>query len=253
MPLTVATWNVNGVRARREQLLEWLDDTRPDILCLQEIKAPVDKVPADLLELPGYRARWHGAGGYSGVALLLDQERFPDPITFSHPEFDEDERVVVAETGQLTVASIYVPNGGRDLPGKLRFLESMRTYTEGLLRSGRSVLLCGDMNVARTDADIHPKERRTNKPLVGTLPEERDLFESILDHGLVDVGRALDPDNDQLFTWWAPWRNLRQRNIGWRIDYVLASTDLYAEASACEVLREVGTSDHGPVVARFET
>ena len=252
MSLTVATWNVNGVRARREQLLDWMAEAQPDVLCLQEIKAPLDKIPPDLLDPPGYHARWHGEGGYSGVALLLRHDRFCGSVTFSHPEFDADARIVEARADGLVVASIYVPNGGRDLPAKLSFLEAMRTYAEALLESGQSILLCGDMNVARTDADIHPKERKGGKPLVGTLPEERALFESILESGLVDVGRALDPENQELFTWWAPWRNLRARNIGWRIDYVLASQDLHGRAERCEVLREVGTSDHGPVVATFE-
>lgn len=251
MPLTVATWNVNGVRARREQLLEWMRDAEPDVLALQEIKASVDKIPEDLLHIPGYHSCWHGAGGYSGVALLVRQDRFPGPVTFYHPEFDVDQRVVEVQLGNLVVASVYVPNGGRDLPAKLLFLEAMRTHAQNLLESGRSVLLCGDLNVARTDADIHPKERRGNKPLVGTLPEERALFASLLDTGLVDVGRALDPENQELFTWWAPWRNLRARNIGWRIDYVLASRDIFEQAADCRVLREVGSSDHGPVVATF--
>jgi exodeoxyribonuclease-3 len=95
---------------------------------------------------------------------------------------------------------------------------------------------------------VHPKER---KAVIGQLPEERALFERLLAQGLVDVGRALDPNNDGLFTWWAPWRNMRQRNIGWRLDYVLASTALAARAVSCPVAREVGTSDHAPVVATF--
>jgi exodeoxyribonuclease-3 len=114
---------------------------------------------------------------------------------------------------------------------------------------GRQLVLCGDMNVARTDRDVHPKERKPN--VIGQLPEERALIERILSRGLVDVGRALDPDNDGLFTWWAPWRNLRQRNIGWRLDYVMASEPLFARGASCEVLAQFGTSDHAPVVATF--
>jgi exodeoxyribonuclease-3 len=105
------------------------------------------------------------------------------------------------------------------------------------------------LNVARSDRDIHPKERKPNQ--VGARPEERSLFEQILSQDLVDVGRALDPENDNLFTWWAPWRNLRQRNIGWRIDYVLATSRIAAAAKSVVVQREVGTSDHGPVIADF--
>jgi exodeoxyribonuclease-3 len=96
---------------------------------------------------------------------------------------------------------------------------------------------------------VHPKERKPNQ--VGTRPDERALLTSLVGTGFVDVGRALDPDNDELFTWWAPWRNLRQRNIGWRIDYVLASRPLAANATRAASLREFGTSDHAPVVAHF--
>jgi exodeoxyribonuclease-3 len=110
--------------------------------------------------------------------------------------------------------------------------------------------MCGDLNVARTDMDVHSKERKPRA--IGQLPEERALIERIASRGLVDVLRALDPDNAELFTWWAPWRNMKQRNIGWRLDYVLAAQPIAARASSCVVHREVGTSDHGPVVAVFD-
>jgi exodeoxyribonuclease-3 len=112
------------------------------------------------------------------------------------------------------------------------------------------VVFCGDLNVAHREIDVHPKERKDT--VIGQLPEERALFDRLLAEGLVDLGRALDPDNDQLFTWWPPWRAMRQRNIGWRIDYVLASSAVAAKAVACAAYREVGTSDHGPVVADIE-
>jgi exodeoxyribonuclease-3 len=152
--------------------------------------------------------------------------------------------------GNLIVASIYVPNGGKDFPAKMRFLEAMDAYAAGACASHGATVLCGDLNVARTDRDVHPKERKPN--CIGQLPEERELLERILSRGLVDVGRALDPDNDGLFTWWAPWRNMRQRNIGWRLDYVLASTPLAGRARRCAVHRDFGTSDHAPVLAEFE-
>jgi len=150
---------------------------------------------------------------------------------------------------ELTVASVYVPNGGKDFPAKMRFLEAMDDYAASFQATGRLLVLCGDMNVARTDRDVHPKERKPRA--IGQLPEERALVERILSRGLVDVGRALDPDNDALFTWWAPWRNLRQRNIGWRLDHVFASRALAERATACPVQKDVGTSDHAPVVATF--
>ncbi len=246
--MKIATWNVNGIRARHDQLVQWVDRDRPDVVCLQEIKAAPDQLPGLLCDLDGYWCYWHGGKGYSGVALHVSKERWPDRPVFAHPEFDFEHRIVTANVGELTVASIYVPNGGKDYQAKLRFLRAMDEMARAARVDGRTLVLCGDLNVARTDRDVHPKER---KPVIGQLPEERDLLEAILAHGLVDLGRALAPDDDGLFTWWAPWRNMRQRNIGWRLDYVLASEALAARASACPVLRDVGTSDHAPVMASF--
>jgi exodeoxyribonuclease-3 len=115
--------------------------------------------------------------------------------------------------------------------------------------AGKVLLVCGDLNVAPTDRDVHPKERKPNA--IGQRPDERALFGKILAEGLVDVGRALDPDNENLFTYWAPWRQLKERNIGWRIDFVLASESLAKTAKAARVCREFGTSDHAPLVVDF--
>ena len=131
----------------------------------------------------------------------------------------------------------------------MKFLEAMDTYAGSFQSGGRTLVLMGDMNVARTERDVHAKERKPRA--IGQLPEERALIERILSHGLVDVGRQLDPDNDGLFTWWAPWRNLRQRNIGWRLDYVFASGALATRAIECPVQKDVGTSDHAPVIVSF--
>lgn len=249
MPLTVATWNVNGVRARAEQVLDWLARDRPDVVCLQEIKATPLQVPVPLAEHADYWSFWHGAGGYSGVCLLLKKARFPELPRFEHPSFDMETRVVTAEAGGMFFASIYVPNGGKDYAAKIAFLQGMRDWAGTLCEGARPTFLCGDFNIAREVRDVHPKERKPDQ--IGTRPEERELLEGILGHGLTDVGRALDPGNDDLFTWWAPWRNLRQRNIGWRIDYVAASTAAATTATKSEVLREYGTSDHAPVVVEF--
>jgi exodeoxyribonuclease-3 len=245
----VGTWNVNGIRAREAQVGEWLARERPDVVCLQEIKAPPARVPPSLAALPGYWCLWHADTAYSGVALLVRCELAPERPAFAHPPFDLETRIATADVGGVTFASIYVPNGGKDLAAKLRFLEAMERWAAAARAEGRSLVLCGDLNVARTDQDVHPKERKVGA--IGQLPEERALLEGILSHGLVDVGRALDPANDGLFTWWAPWRNLRQRNIGWRIDYVLASAGLAAGATRCTVLADFGTSDHAPLVAEL--
>jgi len=144
------------------------------------------------------------------------------------------------------VASIYVPNGGKDFRAKMAFLEAMDAMAASYQSSGRLLAFLGDMNVARTERDVHPKERKPRA--IGQLPEERALIERILSRGLVDVGRALDPDNENLFTWWPPWRDMRKRNIGWRIDYILASKSLAERATECRVLADIGTSDHAPVM-----
>jgi len=150
----------------------------------------------------------------------------------------------------VTIASIYVPNGGKDFVAKVRFLEAMDQFAADSQSAGKPLVMCGDMNVARTDMDVHPKERKPG--IVGQRADERALIERILSRGLVDVHRTLDPDNTDLFTWWAPWRNLKQRNIGWRLDYVFASESLASRATSCVVQREFGTSDHGPVIAVFD-
>lgn len=251
--MKVATWNVNGIRARAAQVQEWIARERPDVVCLQEIKAASDQIPAALCEMEGYWCYWHGGRGYSGVGLHVSKTISPDPPAFVHPDFNYENRIAAVRlTGGLddvTVASIYVPNGGKDFPAKMRFLEAMDEYAASFQRQGRQLVLCGDMNVARTDLDVHPKERKPRA--IGQLPEERALIERILSRGLVDLGRAFHPDDDGLFTWWAPWRNMRQRNIGWRLDYVFPSAALAARATACPVQKDVGTSDHAPVMATF--
>jgi exodeoxyribonuclease-3 len=252
--MKVATWNVNGIRARQGEVLEWIEREKPDVVCLQEIKASLDQLTFDLRDIEGYWGHWHGGKGYSGVALLFAKTFAPIGPSIVHPVFDFEQRVCAATVpttaGEMTFASIYVPNGGKDFPAKMGFLEGIDTWAAAAQAAGEALVICGDLNVARSDMDIHPKERKPNQ--VGARPEERAVFEQILAHDLVDVGRAMEPANDNLFTWWAPWRNLRQRNIGWRIDYVLATSRIATRARSIVVQREVGTSDHGPVIAEFD-
>ena len=258
--MKIATWNVNGIRARQAQVQEFIEKEQPDFLCLQEIKASLDQLPVWLCDIEGYWCYWHGGKGYSGVGLHVRKASFPERPAFHHPEFDYEHRIVSARLplptsagavgSAVTVASIYVPNGGKDFPAKMRFLEAMDAYAAEFDASGEPVVLCGDLNVALTDMDVHPKERRLNG--VGQRPDERALMQRILSRGLVDVHRRFEPDNPDLFTWWAPWRNMKQRNIGWRLDYVFAARPLAERAVSCIVQREVGTSDHGPVIASFD-
>lgn len=248
--MKLSTWNVNGIRAREAQFLEWIRTERPDIICLQEIKASPLQVPPTLLDLEDYWCTWHGLGGYSGTALHLRKEAFPSQPEFFHPDFDFENRIVAARLSDLIIASVYVPNGGKDFAAKMRFLERIEAYVD-TLKAGPALVLCGDINIARADIDVHPKERKPKA--IGQLPEERLLFQRILNLGMTDVARDQNPENEQMFSWWPPWRNMRQRNIGWRIDYILASHLISKRFRSCGIETAVGTSDHAPVTAIFES
>ena len=245
--MRIATWNVNGIRARHEQFAQWAAAEKPDVICLQELKAKPEQIPQTCL-IEGYSCYWHGAGSYSGVALHVRHSFAPD-VTFVHPDFDAENRIVQTQIGDTLFTSVYVPNGGKDFDAKLAFLNSLIAYAADVKARGLKLVLCGDMNVARTDMDVHPKERKPRA--IGQLPVEREMIEKLIGQGLVDVGRALYPTDENYYTWWAPWRNLRQRNIGWRLDYVLASEEIARRATSCPSYREVGTSDHAPVIATF--
>ena len=199
--------------------------------------------------MEGYWCYWHGEKAYSGVGLHVSKALAPERPAFSHPEFNFENRIAAVDIGDLTIASVYVPNGGKDYPAKLRFLEALDAYAESFAKTGRRLVLCGDLNVAITDRDVHAKERKARA--IGQQPEERALMTRILSRGLVDVQRQLNPERDDIFTWWPPWREMRKRNIGWRIDYIFASAGLAATATSCPVLADVGTSDHAPVMATF--
>jgi exodeoxyribonuclease III len=252
--MKIATWNVNGIRARQGQLLDWLAAEKPDIVCLQEIKASLDQLTFELRDLEGYWGYWHGEKGYSGVALLVAKTLVGALPMCSHPGFDFEQRIACATVpspaGDVMIASVYVPNGGKDFEAKMRFLQSLEAFVADADRDGRQIVLCGDLNVALAERDIHPKLRKPNQ--IGARPEERALLAQIISRGLVDIHRSFEPDNDNLFTWWAPWRNQKERNIGWRIDYVLASRALADRARSAIVQREIGSSDHGPVVVEFD-
>ena len=255
--MKIATWNVNGIRARQAQLFEWLAAEQPDIVCLQEIKASQDQLTFELRDMEGYWSYWHGAKGYSGVALLVAKSLAGALPMCSHPGFDFEQRIACASVSfpgpparEVMVASVYVPNGGKDFDAKMRFLEALDAFVVEAERDGKLVILCGDLNVALEERDIHPKLRKPRQ--IGATPEERALLARIISRGLVDVHRIFESGNDNLFTWWAPWRQMKEKNIGWRIDYVLASQALAERAQSADVQREVGSSDHGPVVVQLD-
>jgi exodeoxyribonuclease-3 len=243
--MRIATWNVNGIRAREAQFCEWLERDRPDVVCLQELKARPDQIPGACRHAD-YHVYWHGMRAYSGVSLHVNRELQAADPAFTHPDFDMESRIVQVALDDLVVASVYVPNGGKDYPAKIAFLSKLADWAARLHAEGRNVVLCGDLNVAHADIDVHPRERKAG--VIGQRTEERELFDRLLGAHFVDVGRALHPDDEAMFSWWPPWRNMRQRNIGWRIDYILASKSVADRVAECKVLAQVGTSDHAPVM-----
>jgi exodeoxyribonuclease III len=248
--LTIITWNVNGVRARQSEVLDLLEREKPDVLCLQEIKASAESIPASLGTLPDHFGMWHGHKGYSGVSLHISRSLAPSAPAFDHPRFDHETRIVQAELENIIFVSTYVPNGGKDFPAKQVFLTELDAFAAHAEQAGKQLVVCGDLNVAREPRDVHPTLQKPEQ--IGQTPGERSQLERLIGRDLVDLSRQFYPDDDRLFSWWAPWRNMRQKNIGWRLDYVLCTRSLAAKATECTVLREFGTSDHAPVRAKFD-
>ncbi len=246
--LTIITWNVNGVRARQSEVIELLEREKPDVLCLQEIKASSENVPSSL-ELPDYFGMWHGHKGYSGVGLHVTRSLAPAAPVFDHPRFDHETRIVKTELDDLILVSTYVPNGGKDFAAKQVFLTELDAFAAHAEQAGKQLVVCGDLNVAREPRDVHPTLQKPEQ--IGQTPGERSQLERLIGRDLVDLSRQFHPEDDRLFSWWAPWRNMRQKNIGWRLDYVLCTRSLAAKATECTVLRDFGTSDHAPVRAKF--
>lgn len=250
--MKIATWNVNGLRARHAQLVEWVLREQPDVLCLQEIKATSEQIPDPLTTLGDYWNYWHGGPkGYSGVSLHVRRSFATSPPAFTHPAFDAEFRIVDVLIGTIRFASVYVPNGGKDYVAKIAFLTELSAWTAARQSLGEALVIGGDLNVALTDADLHPSQIKAGT--IGQRPEERALLQRALDQGLVDVLRSQYPDRNDLFTWFAPWRNMREKNVGWRIDFVLASPELASRTISCAVQKDVPGSDHVPIVVELSS
>ena len=249
--MRVVTWNVNGIRARVAQVLDFLEQHEPCALLLQEIKAAPEQVPAELHALADrYWLHWHGAlGGYSGVALLLSKRTFPDEPSFEVPPLDFETRVALARTSRGTLAVMYLPNGGKDYAAKIRFLTELGPWIHAESARG-PFLLAGDMNVTRTEMDVHPSQRDADA--IAQRPDERALFEAAIAGGeLTDLTRVKHPDDATFFTWWPFWKGAKQRNLGQRIDYVFTNLALAQTLESVTLHRTYGSSDHAPLEALF--
>ena len=256
--LRIITLNLNGIRsAGRKGFFDWLQTQDADIVCLQELKAQVGDMSREFLNPAGYFGYFHYAEkkGYSGVGLY--SRRQPGQVIegFGVPEFDAEGRYIEAAFGRLSIVSVYLPSGSSSparQEAKFRFLAQFRPHLEQLRRSGREVLLCGDWNIAHREIDL--KNWKGNQKNSGFLPEERAWIGGVFDQvGFVDVYRRLHPDSEgEAYTWWSNRGQARAKNVGWRIDYQIATPALAAAARHASVFKDKWFSDHAPLMIDYD-
>lgn len=251
----IISYNVNGIRAAiNKGWLDWLKACNPDIVCLQEIKAHPDQLDLDLFKNLEYHTYWFPANkkGYSGVAIL--SKTIPDHIEYGCgiSSYDEEGRVLRADYGDTSVMSIYMPSGtSGDLRQafKIQWLNDFKNYIDDLKKTKPNLIIGGDYNICHQSIDIHDPIR--NAKSSGFLPEEREWIDSFMNSGFIDCFRHFNREPHH-YTWWSLRTNARARNLGWRIDYQLASESLKDKLRKCLILPEAKHSDHCPVLLEIE-
>ena len=251
--MKIATYNVNGINGRLPVLLRWLDEKQPDVVCLQELKAPGEKIPEQAIKDAGYHAIWHGQKSWNGVAILARQTK-PEEIRRALPGDEEDlhSRYIEATVDGIIIGCLYLPNGnpapGPKFDYKLKWFERLTKHAEQLLSSGKPVVLTGDYNAIPTEADVYKPERVKNDALF--FPETRSAFKNLVSQGWTDAIRELYP-TENIYTFWDYFRNAYGRDAGMRIDHFLLSPQLKDRLVAAGVDRDVRgwekSSDHAPV------
>lgn len=249
--MKLISWNVNGIRAvYNKGFVEWFTQESPDILCLQETKAQFEQFPENLLTLKSHTIEHSSAEkkGYSGVATF-SREKILDTKKLEKHEYDSEGRVLIHEFKDFFLLNCYFPNGQRDhnrVPFKLAFcdlvLEKMNE-----LKKKKPVIITGDFNTSHKEIDLaNPKG---NKNTTGFLPHERAWMDKFIGEGWVDIYRHLHPDQTGAYTWWSQLSpSVRERNIGWRLDYFFVSPELLPRIKRAEILADVRGSDHCPVL-----
>ncbi len=249
--LTLYSWNVNGIRAaQRKGFLDWLHQTSPDILCVQETKAHPDQLDAELRQPDDYHTYWAWAEkkGYSGVALYTRQAPKAVQIGLGIHDYDREGRTIVAEYDDFTLIGAYFPNGSRDhsrVPFKMAYKADFLAFCNQLRAEGKPVIFCGDVNTAHQAIDL--ARPRQNRSSTGFLLEERAWIDEIVAQGYVDTFRALHPAQAEAYSWWAYYGRARERNVGWRLDYFFVSEELRPRLARAAIHADVMGSDHCPV------
>jgi len=251
--MKIATYNVNGVNGRLPVLLRWLEEDQPDIVCLQELKAPQEKFPEQAVRDLGYDAIWQGQKSWNGVAILSRVGEIHETRRGLPGDAEDDQsRYIEAAVAGILIGALYLPNGnprpGPKFDYKLRWFERLIDHAAGLLASGLPVMILGDFNVMPTDLDVYKPERWTKDALFA--PEVRDAYARLVAQGWTDALRHLHPD-EPIYTFWDYFRNAYGRDAGLRIDHLLLSPALAPRLIDAQVDRYVRgwekTSDHAPV------
>jgi exodeoxyribonuclease III len=256
--MKIATYNVNGVNGRLTVLLQWLNESKPDVVCLQELKAPQEKFPLEAINNAGYEAIWHGQKSWNGVAILSKIGK-PEELRRVLPGDPEDvhSRYIEATVNDIIIGCLYLPNGnpapGPKFDYKLQWFNRLLLHGQELLNSKKKVILAGDFNVMPTEIDVYKPERWTEDALF--RPEVRAAFKALVDQGWTDAIRTLYP-TEVIYTFWDYFRNAYGRNAGLRIDHFLLSPALKSHLKKAVVDKHVRgwekTSDHGPVWIELE-
>ncbi|MBR8335388.1 exodeoxyribonuclease III [Burkholderia ambifaria] len=253
--MRVITANLNGIRsAAKKGFFEWLGEQSADCVCVQEIKVSADDLPADFVEPHGFRSYFHHAEkkGYSGAGVYSRHEPDDVIIGFGSSEFDPEGRYVEARYGKLSVVSVYVPSGSSGeerQQAKYRFMDEFMPHLAEL-KSKREVILCGDVNIVHKEIDI--KNWKSNQKNSGCLPEERAWLTQLFDDvGYVDVFRTLDPRPEQ-YTWWSNRGQAYAKNVGWRIDYQIATPGVAGTAKRTSIFKDIKFSDHAPLTVDYD-
>lgn len=255
MEISIASWNVNGLRAAyRKGILDFVKAYGFDIICLQEIKAKKEQLPAPLLNLPGYQPYFFSAQrpGYSGVAAYTRLKPQTAGNGFGIERFDREGRVQWLDYGAFLLFNTYMPNGGRDqkrLDYKLDFYNRFLSYLKALLQEGKKIILTGDINTAHKPIDLaRPKQNEKN---TGFLPQERQWIDRLLSCGFTDTFRIFQPEGGH-YTWWDYKTRARERNVGWRIDYFFCTRNLEPNIKQSYILPQVTGSDHCPLALTLD-